>query len=299
MVFLCPKCSEEELDHNGYCSFCGYSLKTPCKFCGFYNFANAKFCGDCGRGTTFYNRITQSFNRKVDFLQKLKLKKFAAGMCFGALLVFFAFFSTGMYSDYNIGYMSSQELIENQTSGSTLVFYGSNELRKWYSAKNANSFTNLKELETVLEILLKYLTPISKQVRSSKKIADSKEKYLEKLATFAKSSSINRANATVVFFDLLADFLAFSYEDIVEEKIYSDIPEYDVLAVPLTVFKDLKIEISRNEQTFGAEDLLTNENLKNITRAILSIAELRLKEEVFATLPPFESDKLDRSKVLN
>lgn len=283
MFSKCPKCDRDRLDFNGQCPTCGYSLKKRCSECGFFNIPGYRFCGGCGCPDSLLVNVSTRVQRYVCNSSWLKLKKFATGLSFGAVLSVFALFSTGMNPVVSPNLIGAGE-VSSLRSGLSYISAGV-EGKLLEIEKDSGRRAGIKDLKKVTDILLGAVAPAAKHINSNRYPSTDSSRYLRRL-DLSKDSRVSRAEVAMVFYNILADFLEFNYHDFSEQSIYSDIPRHHIMSLPVTALYFLDIDISRSETVFGTDDFLDIKHLIDATRSVLLLADYRLKEEVFNSLAP-------------
>ena len=280
MFSLCPRCEHGNLDITGKCRHCGYTLREKCEVCGHYNIPTSRFCGGCGRAMTLKLRLQQAINRHISYLQKLKIRKFATGAAFGGLLALFAFGSMGMRADRELPVTAGQ-----LNQGIVAEFYKpfalnfEADLKEIRRTLDPHRQAGLAELTNVVDLLIRHLRPIAIEAGVSRLPAESAGLYAKALHNFSRTKSMTRGSTTMILFHFLSDLLDFQYRDFSQESVYSDIPRFHFLTVPVNALNSLGIKIARDAETFGVTDQLTVGQLLDIARDVMLVAETSFDEK--------------------
>ncbi len=276
MFSLCPRCDNGKLDRTGRCMQCAYTLRTKCNGCGHYNIPTSRFCGGCGQAMTLKLRIQQVINRHIDFLQKIRLRKFAAGAAFGGMLALFAFGSMGMRSDVDL-LPAETFAVDEQRMGTEFwqPFAQSFEadLKELRRELDPHRKAGLSDLTRVVDLLIRHLRPVAINSGATRLPAESAGFYARALHNFSKSKSMTRGSTTVILFHFLSDLLDFKYRDFSQDSSYSDIPRFHFLTVPANALASLGVHIARDEEIFGINDSLTVGQLLDCARDVMVLAE--------------------------
>ncbi|KAF1080074.1 MAG: hypothetical protein GQF41_3541 [Candidatus Rifleibacterium amylolyticum] len=276
MFSLCPRCDNGKLDSTGKCMQCGYTLRTRCNGCGHFNIPTSRFCGGCGQAMTLKLRIQQVINRHIDFIQKIRLRKFATGAAFGGLLALFAFGSMGMRADEDILPTTSIAINQQQLKAEfsqpfALSFEA--DLREIRRELDPHRKADLTDLSRVVDLLIRHLRPVAKNAGATRLPAESAGLYAKTLHNFSKSKGMTRGGTTVILFHFLSDLLDFKYRDFSQESRYSDIPRFHFLTVPANAMNSMGVHIARDESVFGINDSLTVGQLLDYAREVMFVAE--------------------------
>lgn len=266
MSFLCPKCEHARLK-SGVCEECGYVLKLRCYKCGHINIPSARFCGVCGRGMTFGIRAKSFVNRRISFIQKMRVRRFALGLVFGALLILFAFGSMGMKgSENDFSCTATADSLKLSTSdfisapplpteAKPLPELFENSISDYFSTQDCHRPVGLEDLKYCVNAVRESLS-------ASQNEHNTACEYMINLGNFADRNAITRANAAMAIFYLLSDALNLRYRDFPQECGYNDIPRFHFLTVPANALAKYKIALARDERRFGINDVLTLSELK-------------------------------------
>lgn len=280
MFSLCPRCENGKLDSTGKCLQCGYTLREKCEDCGNYNIPTARYCGGCGRATSFKLRLQQTINRHINFLQKIKIRKFAAGAAFGGMLAFFAFGSMGMRADIELP-VTTTTINQHHSAEFHKPFALSFEadLKEMRQSLDPHRQAGLADLTSMVDLLIRHLRPIAIEAGVSRLPAESAGVYARALHNFSKTKSMTRGSTTVILFHFLSDLLDFQYRDFSQESRYSDIPRFHFLTVPANALNSLGVHISRSDEVFGVNDHLTVGQMLEYGREIMAVAEISFEEK--------------------
>ncbi len=277
MFSLCPRCDNGKLDSTGRCMQCAYTLRTRCNGCGHYNIPTSRFCGGCGQAMTLKLRLQQMINRHISFIQKIRIRKFAAGAAFGGMLALFAFGSMGMRSDLEL--QPATSLTEEQNIHLTGEFMQpfalsfEAELSELRRELDPNRKAGLADLTQVVDLLIRHLRPVAINAGATRLPAESAGYYAKALHNFSKSKSMTRGSTTIILFHFLSDLLDFQYRDFSQDSKYNDIPRFHFLTVPANALTSLGMNIAREEEVFGINDSLTTGQLLDYARDVMVIAE--------------------------
>lgn len=275
MFSLCPRCDNGKLDSTGRCVQCGYTLRHKCEICGNYNIPSARFCGGCGRALSFKLRLRQIINQHLSLLQKIKIRKFAAGAAFGSMLALFAFGSMGMHSERELSQPArtikpvSAQRTDFQQPFALSFAEDLDELRR---ELDPNRKAVMADLTAVVDLLIRHLRPLAITAGIERLPAESAAVYAKSLHNFS-TKNMTRGSTTVVFFHFLSDLLDFQYRDFSQEGRFSDIPRFHFLTVPANALTTLGVNIARNDDIFGINDNLTTGQLLDYARDIMLVAE--------------------------
>ncbi len=277
MFSLCPRCDNGKLDSTGRCMQCAYTLRTKCNDCGHYNIPTARFCGGCGQAMTLKLRLQQVINRHIGLIQKIRIRKFAAGAAFGGILALFAFGSMGMRSDTDL--MPDTILAEDQHNHLTGEFSQpfalsfDSELRELRRELDPHRKAGLADLTRVVDLLIRHLRPVAMSAGATRLPAESAGFYSKALYNFSKSKSMTRGSTTIILFHFLSDLLDFQYRDFSQDSKFTDIPRFHFLTVPANALTSLGVNIARDEEVFGINDSLTAGQLLDYARDVMLVAE--------------------------
>ncbi|PKL47186.1 MAG: hypothetical protein CVV42_14025 [Candidatus Riflebacteria bacterium HGW-Riflebacteria-2] len=277
MFSICPRCDNGKLDRTGKCTQCGYTLRNKCNECGHYNIPSARFCGGCGKAMTLRLTIQQAINQHLSFLQKIRIRKFAAGAAFGGMLALFAFGSMGMRADEDL--LPPVSLIEEQCSQASAEFCQpfslsfEADLKELRRTIDPHRKAGLADLTRVVDLLIRHLRPVAINAGAQRLPAESAGSYSKALHNFSTSKSMTRGSTAVILFHFLSDLLDFQYRDFSQEGRYSDIPRFHFLTVPANALSSLGVKIARDEEVFGINDNLTVGQLFEYARDVMVVAE--------------------------
>lgn len=280
MFSNCPRCETGKLDSTGTCKRCRYSLRVPCGSCRHPNIPGAQFCGSCGFGLNLSMRLKRGINQQVSFFQRLKIKKFVTGLAFGLFLSFFAFGTMGMITDKDYK-MPPQPLTNhraatiNQSSGLSRHF--SKDLAKFMANTDMSKEATVKDLENIIELLIKYLAPIAEKANKTKFLAESAICYSGSLHNFSRQKGLTRGGTAMILFHFLADFLEVNYRDFSAESNYADIPRFHFLSVPAAALDNLGFTIAENTNNFGVNKPVRMDELLNVAQNVIALADKRIQ----------------------
>lgn len=281
MFSICPKCEAGKLDTSGTCKRCSYSLRIPCDSCGHPNIPSSKFCGACGYGMTLQIRLRLFIYKKINYIQRFRIKKFAAGLSFGVFLSFFAFGTMGMVTEdyiYPAAEIEESEQVAVPRPNSIFARNLNKELATLMASKDMGQAASVEDFEAILEMLLKHLRPIAERVNRSRFPEDSAKSYSRGLHNFSRFDGLTRGGATMMLFQFLSDFLEFNYRDFKAETFFSDVPRFHFLSVPAAALNKLGLKLAKNNETFGISEPIRIEELFNATQAIIGLAETQAEK---------------------
>lgn len=280
MFSYCPKCETGKLNPAGNCDSCGYSLRVPCSECGHQNFPGARFCGACGYGMNYSVRFQSMINRNINYLQKLRLRKFATGVSFGALLAFFAFGSMGMQSG------SHRNLVEkafHQTQSfdfqADFAVNFERDIEKLCQGRDVWQNAASADLNEVVDLLIRHLKPVAEKLNRTRLPAASSDVYARSLHNFSSNADVTRGSSAMMLFHFLSDFLEFNYRDFSQESSYDDIPRFHFMSVPATALKSLGVELAKSVEEFGITEPVSLQQLCDAARTIVANAEIRASQQ--------------------
>ena len=289
MFSKCPRCDEAHLDQSGVCPSCQYSFKVSCFGCGHKNIPHAKFCGNCGKGVTLQIRIKKWFNDNISYINKFKLKKFAAGFCFGIFLAMFAFGSVTSKNDETNLFPSSQTQIAFSTSQNQSFFSvgALKELCQWKADLTNSQAATYNDLIKVSNIIIKHLKPQLTQEVSSQ-LTNKSNAYLKYVNTGNNNLNnlITRGTTALFLYHLAADIFQFSYKDFSGIREFDDIPRFHALSVPVEALETLGVHICKTSKFLGKHENLTVENLFSLANSLLVAGESQVKLNLFNNLDP-------------
>jgi ribosomal protein L37E len=289
MFSKCPRCDEAHLDQSGVCPLCQYSFKVSCFGCGHKNIPHAKFCGNCGKGVTLKIRLKKWFNDNVSYINKFKLKKFAAGFCFGIFLAMFAFGSANSENNETNSFDATQTQMAFSTSQNQSFFSvgALKDLCQWKANLTSSQSATYKDLIKVSNILLKHLKPqLSQEV--SPQLESESNAYLKYVNPNGSNlnSLITRGTAALFLYHMAADIFQFSYKDFSGMREFDDIPRFHALSVPVEALETLGVHICKNSNVLGKHENLTIENLFSLANSLLVAGESQVKLDLFNNLEP-------------
>ena len=276
MFSLCPRCDNGKLDKTGKCLQCGYTLREKCDVCGHYNIPVARFCGGCGRAMSLKLRLQQAINQNISFLQKTRIRKFAAGATFGAMLAFFAFGSMGMRADVDLAPANLATTLQQKPATNFRQPFSpafNLELSEMRQNLDPHRQAGLTDLTSVIDLLIKHLRPLAQKAGAKRLPAESAGAYTRTLHNFARDKSMTRGGTTLILFHFLSDLLDIKYRDFSQESTYSDIPRFHFLTVPANALSALGVDIARDEKVFGINDNMTVGQLFDFALNVMALAE--------------------------
>ncbi|NCB40930.1 MAG: zinc ribbon domain-containing protein [Erysipelotrichia bacterium] len=278
MFSYCPRCETGKFNSSGICSHCGYSLRTACPECAYPNIPDARFCGSCGCGLNWPVRLQDFLNRKLNYLQKFKIKKFATGLAFGTLLTFFAFGTMGMQTTDNVVHTQSHDRVQQIKFHSEFAFNFDKELAIFCQNRDLKQNISHRDFNAILDLLIKHLRPIAEQQNKKRKPGASSNVYAQMLHNFSHSDNVTRGSSAMTLFHFLSDFLELNYRDFSQETSYNDIPRFHFMSAPAAALKSLNIKLAREENTFGIKDAVSLEQICTAAKNIVAIAEKRAEQ---------------------
>ncbi|MDN5279429.1 MAG: Double zinc ribbon [Clostridiales bacterium] len=284
MFLTCPRCDCSSIDSSGSCSSCGYTLRVTCRNCNFKNIPLAKFCGKCGSGLSLKTQLSTFINRNFDYLVKIRVKKFAAGIAFGSLLGFFAFGSMGMH-------VSDKQNLNDSAfhrNHADMSLYSSlyEELNNFRNLRGSETIADFNDLKRFTEILLNNLSETSSAKLARQFETPDADYYLSKVRNFSINGKLCKGSASIVLFNLASDILDLSYKEFSDETHFHDIPRFHFLSVPANALSNLGILQGKTENEFGTKDPLTVEQLFQAGLGFTDAAAIRNKQKVFFTMQP-------------
>lgn len=281
MFSICPKCEAGKLDTSGTCRRCGYTLRVPCDSCGHPNIPGAKFCGACGYGMSLQIRLRLFIYKNLNYIQRFRIKKFAAGLSFGIFLSFFAFGTMGMVTE-NYTYPTAEtEEFEQVPAPRLYSRFARNinkELASLMTSRDMGQKASVEDFEAILGMLLKHLRPIAEKVNKNRFPEESAKSYSIGLHNFSRFDGLTRGGATMMLFQFLSDFLEFNYRDFKVEKFFSDVPRFHFLSVPVAALDKFGLKMAGSNETFGISEPILVEELFKATQAIIGLAETQAEK---------------------
>jgi len=227
--------------------------------------------------------IDQQLNHHLSYFSRLKIRRFAAGLAFGALLGTFAFGSMGMHSQssslkpQNHHFQSSS--LNNLQHDQLFL-----ELSNFRNSRDSQSQVKFNDLKKFTEILLTNLPSVNEANRASNWQPDEAATHLQKARIVG---TVNRGQVAMLLFNLTSEFLNLNYRDFAEiSPRFSDIPRFHFLSAPTSALSSLGIELNRNEKEFGSADPISIEELFQAGIALGEANRLRLRQKVFSCLQP-------------
>jgi hypothetical protein len=227
--------------------------------------------------------FNQQINLHFSYFSRLKIRRFATGIAFGALLGTFAFGSMGMHSQSNniptqAHRFQSYDL--NNVQQDQLFL----KLSNFRNSRDSKSQVKSEDLKKYTEILLANLASVKDAERNSKWTPTNATDHLRKARI---SGTVNRGQVAMLLFNITSDFLNLNYRDFAESSpSFSDIPRFHFLSAPTSALHSLGIELSRNSNEFGSTDPVSIEELFQAGVALGEASRLRLRQKLFTCLPP-------------
>ncbi len=275
MFSFCPRCETGKLDAAGSCKSCGYSLRTKCSDCNHLNFPGARFCGGCGRGMTLSIKVQSFVNRRFNYLQKSRLRKFSTGLAFGTLLSVFAFGSMGMQSSDSHIYNHERPAAIAFNFRADFAVNFENDLATVCAARVDQRHASAADLHQIVDLLIKHLKPLATRLNKKRIPADSSADYVRVVQNFSSSKEVTRGSSAMILFHFLSDFLEFSYRDFPQESSYKDIPRFHFMCVPANALKSTGVDLAKEQDEFAITEPIGIEQLCNAARSIVANAEIR------------------------
>jgi hypothetical protein len=279
MFSTCPKCESGHIDTTGTCSNCRYTLRVHCESCGHQNIPTARFCGGCGNGMSLQIRLQSYLNRKITYLQRLRMRKFVTGAAFGSLLAFFAFGSMGMISENNdhpVSAVSEKISIDSVQLNSAAATIFDNELATRLSGRDLDTIASVSDLETIMDLLIQHLRPVAEKLNKKRFPQESARNYSCLLHNFSRENELSRGATALMLFHFLSDFLELNYSDYSEAESFSDIPRFHFLSAPAAAVTRLGLNIAGSNHEFGINDPVSLLELQSFARRVMALAEPRL-----------------------
>lgn len=278
MFFSCPKCETGTIGKTGSCGNCGYTLRIKCEDCGHPNIPGARFCGVCGYGMTFSIRLRIFVNKKINYLNRLRVKRFAAGLSFGALLAFFAFGSMGMVSDNSF---ESHRIVKTAPKKVLLQKSFSKrieaDLSLCFKEQEMENNASIEDIASIIEILGRNLQPVAARVNSVRTPSANFVDYSSPLQNFSSNNGLPRGAASMILFSFISDLLEVNYRDFSQETRFSDIPRFHFLNAPVNALLQYDINFAEDTEDFQSHVSVSKRQLFTAAVKIAGIAETHLK----------------------
>jgi len=289
MFSSCPKCETGTIGKIGCCSNCGYTLRIKCEDCGHPNIPSARFCGVCGYGMTFSIRLSIFVNRKINYLNRIRVKKFAAGLSFGILLTFFAFGSMGMVyetsnTDLNPPRQKKAAPVLSQSFSKKIK----TQLKSLFKGHDVSINASIDDMASIIEILGNNLQPLATKFNSVRSPSASLEDYSSPLQNFSSNNGLTRGAASMILFSFISDLLEVNYRDFSQETRFSDIPRFHFLNAPVNALLQYDINFAEDSEVFQSHVPVSRQQLFNAAVKIAGLAEQHFKNRS-------KTDKIQRT----